>query len=132
VDRPLVDHAGPVSGLRPGWWGHSEIGQSADITHITRLKMRGQANMPYVFWTAAFNVSFLVGFIVLDQLFAPPAPKKRLHKPVSSSTTTSGAIMTLPRDTVANEAPPLLEAINKNGLVLFLIVGPLILPRISL
>lgn len=51
-----------------------------------------QANLPYVIWTAAFNTAFLLGGLLVQMGDA------------------------------ATHAPPLLEAINRNGLVIFLLV----------
>jgi phosphatidylinositol glycan class W len=60
-----------------------------------------QANMPYVFWTAAFNTTFLLGYLVLEIM----------------STDSDFAT-----DNV-NPVPPLLDAINQNGLIVFLMVS---------
>jgi phosphatidylinositol glycan class W len=52
-----------------------------------------QANLPYVLWLAAYNTTFLFGYLVLEiSLFS------------------SGG----------TPVPPLLEAINNNGLAVFL------------
>ena len=54
--------------------------------------------MSYVFWVAAYNTSFLLGYLLLEMVFfETPAP---LHA-----------------------VPPLLEAINRNGLVVFLVAN---------
>ena len=54
--------------------------------------------MGYVFWVAAYNTSFLLGYLLLEmKLYDTPAP---LHA-----------------------VPPLLDAINRNGLVVFLIAN---------
>jgi phosphatidylinositol glycan class W len=55
-----------------------------------------QANLPYVLWVAAYNTTFLFGYLLIEIfLFS-----------------TSGF-----------PVPPLLEAINKNGLAVFLVAN---------
>ncbi|KAH9944887.1 GWT1-domain-containing protein [Amylocystis lapponica] len=69
---------------------------------------RRLVNVQYVLWVAAFNTSFLLGYLLLDLRFAPgPGPVRRgAYKPPVAPT----------------RAPALLEAVNRNGLVLFLLV----------
>ena len=55
---------------------------------------RRLANLPYVLWTAAYNSTFLFTYLVIELLLSPTPP-----------------------------TPPLLEAINANGLVIFLIAN---------
>jgi phosphatidylinositol glycan class W len=59
------------------------------------VKLTNQANLPYVLWVAAFNSTFLLGYLIIETLVVPPHP-------------------------VSTPCPPLLEAINKNSLPLFL------------
>ena len=57
-----------------------------------------KANLPYVAWVAAYNTSFLLGYLVIEiNLFPSPAPRQAV--------------------------PPLLEAINRNGLAVFLVAN---------
>lgn len=58
-----------------------------------------QANSAYVFWTAAFNVSFLLLYLLFDRWLGEKAVG------------------------VDAEAPMLFRALNKNGLAVFLIVS---------
>ncbi len=50
-----------------------------------------QANLPYMLWVAAYNTTFLLSYLVIELLFSPDRP-----------------------------VPSLLEAINENGLAIFL------------
>ena len=58
--------------------------------------------MSYVLWTAAYNTTFLLGYLIVEMLFFPSIP--------SSDT-----------PYISNPVPPLLEAINRNGLLVFLL-----------
>lgn len=55
------------------------------------------ANLPYVLWTTAYNTSYLAGFLALELGLFP--------------------------DGGADACPPLLEAVNRNGLAVFLIAN---------
>lgn len=57
-----------------------------------------QANLPYVIWIAAFNTSFLLAYLLIH----------------------TWALTTYKR----SSAPAIFEAINRNGLVVFLVVRP--------
>ncbi|KAF8843467.1 GWT1-domain-containing protein [Paxillus ammoniavirescens] len=79
---------------------------------------RRMANLPYTLWIVAFNTSFILGYYLLDMLFFPtrisklkdpsdPSGKRILHEDTSKT----------------KSAPALLEALNKNGLVIFLVAN---------
>ncbi|KAF8635696.1 hypothetical protein AX15_000321 [Amanita polypyramis BW_CC] len=75
---------------------------------------RRMANLPYIFWVAAFNTSFLFAYFVLDTIFYPSPETRRSSKKLKTpSGKTEGHLSTA-------AAPPLLDAINKNGLAIFL------------
>lgn len=57
------------------------------------------ANLPYVLWTTAYNTSYLAGFLALELALFP------------AGAAGSGA---------PDACPPLLEAVNRNGLAVFL------------
>lgn len=83
---------------------------------------RTQVNLPYVFWIAAYNVSFVLGYLCLDLAFFASPLSRSTYSPYSKL-----KVQPDRRDerfAVAGDAaaPPLLDAINKNGLVLFLLV----------
>lgn len=72
------------------------------VSEIQMLMAFGvQANLPYVLWTVGYNTTFLLGYLVLEiGLFG--------QNPDS--------------DSIIDAVPPLLEAINSNGLAIFLVV----------
>lgn len=55
------------------------------------------ANLPYVLWTTAYNTSYLAGFLALELVLFP-----------------NGS---------SDACPPLLEAVNRNGLAVFLLAN---------
>ncbi|KAH9934551.1 GWT1-domain-containing protein [Epithele typhae] len=91
---------------------------------------RRMANLPYVVWIAAFNSTFLLGYLVLDIAFFPSPMSTSVYSPHSKLKVHPGP--DVPRGRAgrggdgaggAPSAPPLLEAVNKNGLVLFLLAN---------
>jgi phosphatidylinositol glycan class W len=66
------------------------------VSPLTVLYSDSQANLPYVLWTVAYNTSYLTGYLALELfLFASGEPA----------------------------CPPLLEAVNRNGLAVFLVAN---------
>ncbi|KAK7031584.1 GPI-anchored wall transfer protein [Favolaschia claudopus] len=88
------------------WWALLGLGS---LVSIDEGVSRQTANLPYVLWISAFNTSSIFGYLVLDMLFFPAPPTSRKSMPTENSPTSATA-----------RAPPLLEAINKNALPLFL------------
>ncbi|PIL36018.1 hypothetical protein GSI_01678 [Ganoderma sinense ZZ0214-1] len=105
---------------------------------------RRMANLQYVVWIAACNTTFILGYLVLDLAFFPsplsrsvysPTSKLKLHpdprllsatRPAGVAGVGAGADRMRETGTGAEAgggAPLLLEAINKNGLVLFLLAN---------
>ena len=92
---------------------------------------RRMANLQYVVWIAAYNSTFLLGYLVLDLVFFPSPLSRSVYSPTSklkvhpnSTRHELGAERTREAAAGGGGAQPLLEAINKNGLVLFLLVCP--------
>lgn len=81
-----------------------------------------QVNLPYVFWVVAFNTWFLLAYFVLDTVFYPTTEHSKTRK--LSNTRDAGAKEPLSNSQRNKATPaPLLDAINKNGLALFLLVS---------
>ncbi|KDQ51682.1 hypothetical protein JAAARDRAFT_163439 [Jaapia argillacea MUCL 33604] len=89
---------------------------------------RRLVNLPYILWVAAYNTTFLLGYLLLDLFFFPSPLSKSTYSPTSKlkvpkdsarldAVGTDHLIKQLPK------APALLEAINKNGLALFLLAN---------
>ncbi|KAI8996653.1 GWT1-domain-containing protein [Trametes punicea] len=91
---------------------------------------RRLVNMQYIFWVAAYNTTFLLGYLVLDLLFFPSPLSKSVYSPTSKLKVHPDPDMlkatqrTKGRDAgLGGSAPALLEAVNANGLVLFLLAN---------
>ena len=80
-----------------------------------------QTNIQYVLWIAAFNTTWLFAYLLLDLYFFPSPLSKSVYSPVSKLKMAPPMSPAFPK---AEELSPptLLEAVNTNGLVLFLIV----------
>jgi len=107
------------------WWvllGIPKLLGGSDVS-------RRMANLPYVFWVAAFNTSFILGYLLLDLALFPSPLSRSLYS------STSKLKVPLPANDHNTERsiqqyqqqpgnpPVLLEAINKNGLALFLLAN---------
>ncbi|KAJ6484961.1 GWT1-domain-containing protein [Mycena vulgaris] len=101
------------------WWALLGL---ASLTGVDEGVSRQTANLPYVLWIVAFNTSFILGYLLLDMLFfpTPAAPKLKASGAVPASGYFAPAAPPPPSPV---RAPPLLEAINTNGLALFLLAN---------
>ena len=80
--------------------GLSKTGQYSHPSAHSRTKLLiAQANVTYVLWVTAYNTSFLFGYLALELSLFP------IHS--------------------TEAVPPLLEAINANGLAVFLVANVL-------
>jgi phosphatidylinositol glycan class W len=77
---------------------------------------RRMANISYVLWVAAYNTSFILGYIFLDMMFFPTRTSK-----IRDPTDPSGKRLLIGEKGPKSSAPALLEAINKNAFILFLL-----------
>ena len=75
--------------------------------------------MPYIFWVAAFNTTFILGYLVLDLLFFP---SKSVYSQTSKLKVPDAMAGQVGIQEEQERTPLLLEAINRNGLILFLAV----------
>ncbi|TDL27950.1 hypothetical protein BD410DRAFT_761197 [Rickenella mellea] len=78
---------------------------------------RRLANLPYVLWTAAFNTSFILGYLLLDMFVRPLVPRERRARGSSNAGEAKGGRNERP------DSPELLEVVNKNGLLVFLVAN---------
>ncbi|OXG78063.1 GPI-anchored wall transfer protein 1 [Cryptococcus neoformans var. grubii Br795] len=93
-ERKKLDLIMELIGYSLGWWAllGGWIWAGGEVS-------RRLANAPYVFWVAAYNTTFLLGYLLLTHIIPSP-----------TSSQTSPSIL----------VPPLLDAMNKNGLAIFL------------
>lgn len=93
-ERKKLDLIMELIGYSLGWWAllGGWIWAGGEVS-------RRLANAPYVFWVAAYNTTFLLGYLLLTHII-----------PSSISSQTSPSIL----------VPRLLDAMNKNGLAVFL------------
>jgi phosphatidylinositol glycan class W len=88
------------------------------VLSLTHERINAQANLPYALWIAAFNTSYILGYLVLDMLFFPtPAVRRKKSRQSTDDISASAS---------PARAPLLLEAINKNALPVFLLVRPFV------
>ncbi|KAI0797327.1 GWT1-domain-containing protein [Irpex lacteus] len=88
---------------------------------------RRVVNLPYVAWVCAFNTTIILGYLLLDLVFFPSPLSKSVYSPTSKLKVQPDPVVLShgrrsprgPDDTAT--AAPLLEAINRNGLVFFLL-----------
>lgn len=76
-----------------------------------RLTFRAQANLAYVVWVVAFNASFLFGYLLVNMWTSNGARTE-------TSPPTPGGLLS-----PAASAPAIFDAVNRNSLVVFLIVS---------
>ncbi|TFY51306.1 hypothetical protein EVJ58_g10637 [Rhodofomes roseus] len=105
------------------WWvllGASKLfGIGGDVS-------RRLVNLQYILWIAAYNVTFLLGYMCLDLAFFASPFSRSTYSPYSKLKVQPDPAM-LKKDerhgiAAEGSAPALLEAINRNGLSLFLLV----------
>ncbi|KAI0062497.1 GWT1-domain-containing protein [Artomyces pyxidatus] len=84
---------------------------------------RRLVNLPYIFWVAAYNTSFILGYLLLDLYFFPSPLSKSVYSPTSKLKVHADASHLLNQQQEVQSAPALLEAINRNGLAIFLLAN---------
>nr|GAT42781.1 predicted protein [Mycena chlorophos] len=103
------------------WWALLGL---FSLLRVDEGVSRQLANLPYVLWIVAFNTSFILGYLLLDMAFYP-APKVLKKRPTDAPAPASSYFAAEPgtRVVATDRAPPLLEALNKNGLPVFLLAN---------
>ncbi|OCH86733.1 GWT1-domain-containing protein [Obba rivulosa] len=88
---------------------------------------RRLVNLQYIIWVAAYNTSFLLGYLLLDLLFFASPLSKSMYSPTSKLKVHPDAEFLSQRDNrrydIVRGAATLLEAVNRNGLALFLLAN---------
>ncbi|KAF7797982.1 hypothetical protein EIP86_009189 [Pleurotus ostreatoroseus] len=106
------------------WWIVLGI---VSFLHLGGGVSRRVVNLPYIIWISAFNTTFILGYLVLDLVFFPSPLSKSVYSPTSKlKVQPDPALLRTDRRFRAPDgiAPaPLFEAINKNGLILFLLAN---------
>ncbi|KAF9011707.1 GWT1-domain-containing protein [Cyathus striatus] len=103
------------------WWVFLAVARFAEVVGLGLRWwcFRRMVNLPYILWVAAFNTSFLLAYLVLDM-----ATKQKGGVPPDSPLIAAPLPSERPEaSTVECVSPPLLEAINKHSLVLFLLAN---------
>lgn len=77
-----------------------------------------QVNLPYILWITGTNTSIVLGYYALEVFFFP----NRVLRLKSPSDPTGKRLLVENSSTANSTAPLMLEAINKNSLVIFLFV----------
>ncbi|KAL1706272.1 GWT1-domain-containing protein [Schizophyllum commune] len=80
---------------------------------------RRMVNLTYILWVAAYNTTAILGYFALDLLFFS---RPERYDPTSGLKRSPGAGGQT-KEYAQAQAPALLEAINKNGLALFLLAN---------
>jgi hypothetical protein len=107
---------------------------SPPFRSIVSIDELGQVNLPYIAWVAAYNTTVLLCYLLLDLAFFPTPFSKSTYSPVSglkvvrrpsnsddNVSDSASTPLTMPGPSPM-PAPPLLEAINRNSLAVFLLV----------
>ncbi|EGO01208.1 hypothetical protein SERLA73DRAFT_121542 [Serpula lacrymans var. lacrymans S7.3] len=74
---------------------------------------RRMANLTYILWVVAYNTTFILGYLLMDSYFFPAAKGQATAKD-------DGKVQSRSK---LSTSPSLLDAINKNGLALFLLAN---------
>ncbi|KAI0922579.1 hypothetical protein AcV5_009512 [Taiwanofungus camphoratus] len=88
---------------------------------------RRLVNLQYILWVSAYNTTFLLGYLFLDLFFFPSPLSRSTYSSVSKLKVHPDPTALSKHDNrgceVERGAPALLEAVNRNGLVLFLLAN---------
>lgn len=80
-------------------------------------------NVQYIVWVTAYNTTFLLCYVLLDLAFFSAPHNTSYYSPVSKlKVRPDPALAERRKYAIAWAVPPLLAAVNKNGLALFVLV----------
>ena len=90
-------------------------------------------NVSYILWVAAFNTSFLLGYLAVLDIWIYALPRERSTAKKGSMLGNAASPSSLPASqqaaVVARGNPPLLlEAVNRHSLTVFLLVRVVLFP----
>jgi len=102
------------------WWVCLGLCSLLKVDHGISRRM---ANLPYVLWVTAFNASFILGYLLLDLYFFPSPLSKSVYSPTSKLKVHADSSRFPLETQQAGASPVLLEAINRNGLFIFLLAN---------
>ncbi|KIY66656.1 GWT1-domain-containing protein, partial [Cylindrobasidium torrendii FP15055 ss-10] len=98
------------------WWCCMGITRAFWIDGSEGVSRR-VVNLSYIFWIAAYNTSFLLGYMALDMFFFPQPPEFKKRRSWEDEAEEVPFVYREP------EAPALLTAINNNSLAVFLLAN---------
>ncbi|TFK52782.1 GWT1-domain-containing protein [Heliocybe sulcata] len=103
------------------WWFLMFISTWANIGGGVSRRL---VNLTYILWVAAYNTTFLLGYLLLELFFFPSPFSKSVYSPTSKLKVQADTVMANTQaQLVPRQGPALLEAINRNSLVLFLLAS---------
>jgi len=104
------------------WW--TFLGLSSFLASVAGVSRR-LVNLPYILWVAAFNTSFILAYFLLDLFFFPSPLSKSIYSPTSKLKVPKERRKSPPETQapLVKDAPVLLQAINRNGLSVFLLAN---------
>ncbi|GAW08497.1 GWT1-domain-containing protein [Lentinula edodes] len=106
-----------LSGYLVLWWALMGLCSLLKLNGGNGVSRR-MVNISYIFWICAYNVSFILAYLLLDMVFFPsPSTTSKTKKIDQNSASSLNPILptAIPH--------PLLDAVNKNGLVVFLVAN---------
>ncbi|KZT26017.1 GWT1-domain-containing protein, partial [Neolentinus lepideus HHB14362 ss-1] len=104
------------------WWSLMLITSWAKVGGGVSRRL---VNLPYILWVAAYNTTFILGYLLLELFFFPSPFSKSIYSPTSKLKVQVDTIADAQAQLEPRRGPPLLEAVNRNSLVLFLLANVL-------
>ncbi|KAG7448680.1 GWT1-domain-containing protein [Guyanagaster necrorhizus] len=94
------------------WWAFMGLTRLFQIDGKGGVSRR-VVNLSYILWVAAYNTSFILAYLLMDLYFYPSPSKSNSPQPSGEEVLPSRVAV----------SAPLFEAVNKNGLLLFLLAN---------